>query len=87
MGQSEVHVNQGGGQYNPGLIQRSMLIWDLPLLSQQRHRESGDLDPTLLFCTLEQVTNFEPQESHLQMRGSGPDDHFSSCSVFEHIML
>lgn len=33
MGQSEVHVNQGGGQYNPGLIQRSMLIWDLPLLS------------------------------------------------------
>ena len=57
-----------------GLGQRSMLIQNLPSLSQERHQESGDLlSSSVLWSKLQY---FEPQRFHLQMRRSGPDDYF-----------
>lgn len=55
--ESEVHVEQQGAQYNPGLIRK------IHATQSGKAWKSGDLD-LRLFSTLEQVTIFEPPCPH-----------------------
>lgn len=82
---SEVHVEQGGGQYTPGLITKGHAALESAMAPSEEAVRIRRPGPTLLFSTLEQVTNFNLSVHISQERGSGPDDRSSFCSVFEHV--